>query len=124
MDATKGPFDSGIPIFVDPTGLRRANQTTSSLVTLDVEGVPLRTTLANLLKQLGLIYQVQDGMLTITESSYPVLPPMVPGPLPLLDLSPPFYIRIGHCYFALLAASLGGAAGLFFFRTREGPQGR
>lgn len=44
--ATTGPHDSGIPIYVNPDGLRRANKTMNSAVALDIEGVPLRTTLA------------------------------------------------------------------------------
>jgi len=121
--ATKGSFDSGIPIYVDPAGLRRAGQTTSSVVSLDLDGLPLRTTLAILLKQLGLTYQVRDGLLTITAGDFPVLSPM--DPLAPISLPPPdsgqaSYLLAGHCYFGLFAAFVGGAAGLLFFRTREG----
>ena len=38
----------------------------TSPVTLDLEGVPLKTTLRLMLKQLGLTYTVKDGLLTIT----------------------------------------------------------
>jgi len=41
----------------------------TSPVTLDLEGVPLKTTLRLLLKQLGLTYTVKDGLLTITSES-------------------------------------------------------
>ena len=41
----------------------------TSPVELDLEGVPLKTTLRLLLKQLGLTYTVKDGMLTITSES-------------------------------------------------------
>ena len=64
--ATTGANDNGIPIYVDPVGLQEAEKTMTSPVTLDLEGVPLRITLALLLKQLGLQYKVQDGILTIT----------------------------------------------------------
>jgi hypothetical protein len=64
--ATQGPGDDGIPIYVDPVGLNEAARTLESPVTLDLEGVPLKTTLRLLLKQLGLTYTVKDGLLTIT----------------------------------------------------------
>jgi hypothetical protein len=64
--ATVGPNDNGIPIYVDPVGLQEAHKTMTSPVTIDLEGVPLGTTLHFVLKQLGLIYEVKDGLLTIT----------------------------------------------------------
>ncbi len=64
--ATQGPNDSGIAIYVDPKGLQEADQTLNSVVQLDLEGVPLKTTLRLLLKQIGLTYTVKDGILTIT----------------------------------------------------------
>jgi hypothetical protein len=67
--ATQGPNDSGIPIYVDPVGLQEAEKTLTSPITLDLEGVPLKTTLRLLLKQLGLTYTVKDGLLTITSAS-------------------------------------------------------
>ncbi len=67
--ATQGPNDTGIPIYVDPVGLQEAEKTMTSPVTLDLEGVPLKTTLRLLLKQLGLTYTVKDGLLTITSES-------------------------------------------------------
>ena len=67
--ATQGPNDTGIPIYVDPVGLNEAEKTLTSPVTLDLEGVPLKTTLRLLLKQLGLTYTVKDGLLTITSES-------------------------------------------------------
>ncbi len=67
--ATQGPNDTGIPIYVDPVGLQEAEKTMTSPVQLDLEGVPLKTTLRLLLKQLGLTYTVKDGMLTITSES-------------------------------------------------------
>ena len=67
--ATQGPNDTGIPIYVDPVGLNEAEKTLTSPVTLDLEGVPLKTTLRLLLKQLGLTYTVKSGLLTITSES-------------------------------------------------------
>jgi RNA polymerase sigma factor (sigma-70 family) len=64
--ATTGPNGSGIPIYVDPIGLQEAERTLSSPVQIDLEGVPLRRTLQLALKQLGLVYFVDDGVLCIT----------------------------------------------------------
>ncbi|MDR3636935.1 MAG: hypothetical protein P4L84_24225 [Isosphaeraceae bacterium] len=67
--ATQGPNDAGIPIYVDPVGLQEAEKALQSPIQLDLEGVPLKTTLRLLLKQLGLTYTVKDGLLTVTSES-------------------------------------------------------
>jgi RNA polymerase sigma factor (sigma-70 family) len=59
----------GIPIYVDPVGLSEAEKTMTSPVTLDVKGIALRETLRLMLKQLGLVYTVKDGLLSITSQS-------------------------------------------------------
>lgn len=64
--ATAGANDNGIPIYVDPVGLQDAEKTMTSPVILDLEGVPLKTTLRLMLKQLGLAYCVKDGLLIIS----------------------------------------------------------
>ncbi len=64
--ATRGPNDAGIGFTFDEEGLKRAGQTCSSLVTLDVEDQPLKTSLKELLRPLGLAYEVKKGVLTIT----------------------------------------------------------
>ncbi len=56
----------GIPIYVDPEGLKEANASLSSVVAIELEGVPLKTTLRLLLKQIGLAYCVRDGILIIS----------------------------------------------------------
>jgi hypothetical protein len=69
-EVTKGPeFPNGIPIYVDPVGLQEAEKTLTSPIQLDLEGVPLRRTLHLLLRQLGLGYIVEDGLLYITSES-------------------------------------------------------
>lgn len=102
--ATTGLRDSGFPIYVDPVALNEAGKTMKSPVTLDVEGIPLRVTLGLLLKQLDLEYVVQDGMLKIGKAS------TVSSTTP--------YRRMGHCYWALLAAFCGGCAGRTLHNTR------
>jgi RNA polymerase sigma factor (sigma-70 family) len=59
---------TGIPIYVDPQGLQDADKTMQSTVSIDLEGIPLRTTLRLLLSQIGLNYIVRDGLLTITSN--------------------------------------------------------
>jgi hypothetical protein len=67
--ATSGPaFPQGIPIYVDPQGLQDADKTMASTISIDLEGLPIRTTLPLVLKQLNLEYRVKDGLLTITST--------------------------------------------------------
>ena len=62
----EGGMPEGIPIYIDPIGLSEADKTMASTVrNLDVQGVPLRTTLKLLLNQLDLTYVVGDGLLRI-----------------------------------------------------------
>jgi hypothetical protein len=63
--ATKGPNFNGISIYIDPIGLVESEKTMSSPVKINLEGVPLKTTLRLVLKQLGLTYIVKDGFLLI-----------------------------------------------------------
>jgi hypothetical protein len=66
---TSPDFPSGIPIYVDPIGLQEVEKSlTSTVRSMDLEGIPLRRTLQLLLKQLDLIYFVEDGLLCITSS--------------------------------------------------------
>jgi hypothetical protein len=65
--ATTSATYQGIPIYVDPLGLQEAEKSmTSTVRNMDLEGVPLKRTLQLLLKQIELIYFVEDGMLYIT----------------------------------------------------------
>ena len=70
--ATRGPNDAGIPFAFDDAGMKRAGQSLKSLVSIDVEDEPLKQSLGELLKPLGLWYEVRKGVLTIT--SYPRSP--------------------------------------------------
>jgi hypothetical protein len=101
--ATTESKHTGIQIYVDPVALKVAGKTMMSPVTLDVEGPPLRVTLGLLVKQLGLGYVVQDGLLKIGNAS-------------TVSSATPFR-RMGHCYWALLAAFCGGCAGRTLHNT-------
>ncbi|WP_337176833.1 sigma-70 family RNA polymerase sigma factor [Paludisphaera sp.] len=57
-----------IPIYVDPIGLNEADKTMTSPVSIDLAGVPLRRTLQLMLKQIDLVYFVEDGVLVITSA--------------------------------------------------------
>ena len=81
---------NGIPIYVDPLGLQEAEKSMTSTVRgMQLEGVPLRRTLHLLLKQLDLIYFVEDGILYITskesEDRWGVLGPAIAEPSPILQ---------------------------------------
>ena len=67
--ALKGPKDAGVQIYVDPKGLAKAEKTLTSPVKMDLEGVPLRTSLRLLLKQIGLHFSLKKGLLYITAES-------------------------------------------------------
>ena len=65
--ATTSKTYGGIPIYVDPRGLGEAEKTMNSTVRgLDLEGIPLKTTLRLALRQLGLASCVRDGVLMIS----------------------------------------------------------
>jgi serine/threonine protein kinase len=71
--ATKGPTDSGIPIYVDPIGLQEAEQSlTSPIAMINIADVPLKTTLPIVLKKLDLMHYVADGLLIITSAEHSV----------------------------------------------------
>ena len=69
--ATATPTYPGIPIYIDLIGLQEAEMTPSSKVSIDLRGVPLKTTLRICLEQLGLDYRVQDGYLRVTKATDP-----------------------------------------------------
>lgn len=56
---------SGIPIYVDPLSLQSAEVTLRSPVNIDLDRIPLKTTLRLLLRQIRLNYIVKDGLVMI-----------------------------------------------------------
>jgi hypothetical protein len=85
--ATAGPKRPGIPIYVDPQGLQQAEKSLTSPIQIDLEGIPLRRTLQLLLKQLGLTYFVDDGILVITsqDAEETHFPPSTTQPSPFVE---------------------------------------
>jgi hypothetical protein len=68
--ATQGPNDSGIPIVVDPQGMKALETTLTTRVSVDTEeGEPLKESFYYLLGKNGLRYRVKDGLLTISVMS-------------------------------------------------------
>ncbi len=65
----KAGLPNGIPIYIDPQGLQDADKTMASTIALNLEGIPLRTTLRLLLRQLGMGYKVQGGLLFISDEA-------------------------------------------------------
>ncbi len=65
-EATTDRTYAGLPVYVDPAGLKEAGATLTSTVSIELEGVPLKTTLRLLLKQIGLAHCVRDGVLIIS----------------------------------------------------------
>ncbi len=125
--ATGGPGRPGIPIYLDPDGLAEAEQSPDSELSIDVRGLPLKVTLRVALKQLGLDFEVKDGLLRVisTDSLRDADDPFY-GSTTLIgdhlildrgarlalssDLRDP-YLVVGHCLLAMAAAGLGAAAG-------------
>jgi hypothetical protein len=97
--AVQDPGETVLPISVDPIGLQEADQTPQSKVVIDLEGVPLKTSLRLLLVQLGLVYHVHEGVLTITNDVADDQPIQVDS-----------YLVTGHCLLALFAGWIGGLA--------------
>ena len=63
----KPDFARGIPVFVDPDALQDADKTMMSPVHLELEDIPLATSLRLMLKQLTMTYEIkEDGLLLIT----------------------------------------------------------
>ena len=110
--ATSTPTYPGIPIYIERRLSTGSNVSLNATVQIDLEGVPLKTTLRLCLKQLGCGYSVQDGYLRIaTEEDISGEPPS------------PFRV-VGHCLLALLAAGFGSLAGLLVSAAQSPSAGR
>jgi hypothetical protein len=109
--ATRGPNGKGIDIFVDPIGLQEAEKSmTSTVRNVELDGVPLKTSLRLCVDQLDLTYRIRDGYLLITSKESAI------GPV----YQDPFLI-FGHCLLALLAAAFGGIVSPLFANMRPRP---
>jgi hypothetical protein len=98
---TAAPCADGkaMPTYVDPIGLQEAEKTMASSIALELDGVPLKTSLRVALSQLGMNYEIREGVLQITSDS---------------SVYPPFEdpaLAVWHCLLALVATGVGGIAG-------------
>jgi hypothetical protein len=66
--ATAGPKGTGVPVYVDPSGLSDAGVEVHSTVMTSADRMPLKEQLERSLKPFGLGYFVRDGLLTITSA--------------------------------------------------------
>lgn len=57
---------SGLSFYVDPEGLERARTSMEAKVHLKSDELPLRESLKRILSQVGLVFEVKDGLVTIT----------------------------------------------------------
>ena len=96
QSATRTSDGRELPIYVDPDGLQEAEKTMQSPIQIDLIGQPLSTTLRVALRQLDMVYYVRDGLVYITSESSEDIPFVVD-----------YYLLLGHCLLALLAAGLG-----------------
>jgi hypothetical protein len=110
--STSTPTYPGIPILVERLVPDGANASLTMAVQIDLEGVPLKTTLRLCLKQLGCAYDIQDGYLRIALEE---------------DISrepaSPFRVA-GHCLLAMFAAGFGLLGGLLVSAARAPSAGR
>ena len=66
--ATAGPNSPGLAIFVDPAALRKNHATMESTVSLNVQGIPLASSLRLLLGQVNLGFGVdEDGVVIVRD---------------------------------------------------------
>lgn len=64
---TKGPAATSIPIYFDPPDSAEVAKAKTLRAGMEVEGIPLRTTLRLLLAQVGMQFSVKNGILIINE---------------------------------------------------------
>jgi hypothetical protein len=71
----KADFPDGLPIYLDPVGFQEAEKTPTSVITINLKGIPLATCLKLLLRQLSLAYYIHpDGLVVITHENSEDIP--------------------------------------------------
>lgn len=103
--STTAVMDDGrpLPIYVNPIALQEEDRTLQSPVSLVLEGVPLRTGLDCLLRQVTLAYEIKGGLIEVVSEIDRIEhqgynEPAYEDPL----------LLTGHCLLALAVAGLGG----------------
>ena len=70
LDAIKKEAGKDLAIEVDRGALKKAGLSTDAKVKLDVDGIPLKAALTQVVRQAGLIYTVKDSKATVTVDTY------------------------------------------------------
>jgi hypothetical protein len=112
--ATRSPDGHEIPLYLPPESIDEMEETLQKLVRIDLEGVPLRTTLHLALNQCGLSYTVKGGVI-IVASVFDS-----PDPVPIASSEP--FLAIGQSLLALLAAGVGGVSAALIYDPRTTPE--
>lgn len=102
VSATRSPDGHEIPIYLNPGSVDDMEKTLQTPVKIDLEGVPLRTTLELALEQCELLYIVKGGVIIVTSGSDR------PDSVPIASSDP--FLAIGQSLLALLAAAVGGVS--------------
>ncbi len=111
---TRNPDGHEISLYLAPESIDEMEETLQKIVKIDLEGVPLRTTLDLALNQCGLSYSVKGGVI-IVASVFDS-----PDPVPIASSEP--FLAIGQSLLALLAAGVGGVSAALIYdphTTRE-----
>ena len=112
VSATRSPDGHEIPIYIDPGSVDDIEKALQTPVKIDLEGVPLRTTLDLALHQCELLYTVKGGVIIVDNGAYS------PDYVPIATSDP--FLAIGQSLLALLAAGVGGVlAALVYDQGRE-----
>ena len=112
VSATRSPDGHEIPIYIDPGSVEEIEKALETPVKIDLEGVPLRTTLELALHQCELLYTVKGGVIIVDNGADS------PDYVPIASSDP--FLAIGQSLLALLAAGVGGGVGCPRLRPREG----
>ena len=70
LDAIKKEAGKDLAIEVDREALKKAGLSTDAKVKLDIDGIPLKAALTQVVRQAGLIYTVTDSKATVTVDTY------------------------------------------------------
>jgi hypothetical protein len=98
--ATRSPDGYEIPLYLDPNSIEDQEKALGTPVRMNLEGVPLRTTMELALDQCSLCYTLKGGAIVVNKYNDD------PDQIPLASNDP--FLGIAHSLLAMLAAGLGG----------------
>ncbi len=68
MATESDDLPDGLPIYVDSEGLRRAGRTLDDTVAFGADDISISMALSAILRDLGLIWELRDGVIVITDA--------------------------------------------------------